>query len=85
MSWPIHAAHSVRSAQKRGIEPAASLERPSWNGSPLENIYPWGTIRSATPEANRATADELSASEQAEVRTRAWQYLDVFDYKDFLR
>jgi len=67
-----------------GIESAGSLELPSWNGTALENIYPWGTIRSATPESNRATANELSDGEQAEVRMRAWQYLDVFDYESFL-
>jgi len=63
---------------------AESLREPSWNGTQLAEVYPWGTIRSATPEANLATARELSAAEQDEVRLRAWQYLDVFGYADFL-
>ncbi|MFM9107956.1 MAG: sulfotransferase [Chloroflexota bacterium] len=67
-----------------GIEVADSLSRPSWNGTELAEVYPWGTIRSATPAANRATAEELSARDRAEVRQRAWQYLDVFDYRSFL-
>jgi hypothetical protein len=67
-----------------GIEVAAALEQPSWNGAPMEEIYPWGTIRTPTPDANRATAEELSPAEREEVRTRAWQYLDVFGYADFL-
>jgi len=61
-----------------------SLLRPSWNGAPLDQVYPWGTIRTPTPEANLATARELSAEEQDEVGRRAWQYLDVFGYADFL-
>jgi hypothetical protein len=67
-----------------GLEPAESLRTPSWNGTPLQEVYPWGTIRKATPEQNLATARELSEDEQAEVRAYAWQYLDTFDYKSFL-
>ncbi|MGI9253790.1 MAG: sulfotransferase [Thermomicrobiales bacterium] len=67
-----------------GIEITDTLSYPSWNGTALEQVYPWGTIRSATPEANRATAEELSHADRAEVRQRAWQYLDVFDYRSFL-
>jgi hypothetical protein len=67
-----------------GLDAAAELATPSWNGAPLEQIYPWGTIRTATPAANRATAAELSAEEQAAIRDYTWQYLDVFDYRNFL-
>ena len=70
--------------KKLGLEAAESLRTPTWNGNKLEEIYPWGTIRTATPEANRATAAELSAKEQDEIRMRTWQYLDAFDYKNFL-
>jgi hypothetical protein len=40
---------------------------PSWNGRELGEVYPWGTIRTPTPEANAATMRELSAQEAAEV------------------
>ncbi len=70
--------------QKLGLEPAATLRTASWNGTPLAEIYPWGTIRTATPEANRATAAELSEQERAEVRARAWRYLEAFDYTSFV-
>jgi hypothetical protein len=63
---------------------ADSLEQPSWNGRALDEVYPWGTIRAATPEANLATAEELSEDEQADVAQRAWQYLDTFGYREFL-
>lgn len=66
-----------------GLEDDPALATPSWNGTPLQEIYPWGTIRQATPEANRATAAELGAETRAEIARMTWQYLDVFDYRDF--
>jgi hypothetical protein len=67
-----------------GIQPSDSLRTPTWNGNQLEQIYPWGTIRTPTPEANRATALELSTAEREEIRERTWQYLDHFDYQSFV-
>lgn len=68
-----------------GIEPGSSaLQRPSWNGSGIEQVYPWGTIRTATTEANRATADELSDSDKDEIRRLAGPWLDLLGYSDFL-
>jgi hypothetical protein len=70
--------------EKMGLERADSLRKPTWNGNELEEVYPWGTIRTATPAANKATAEQLSASERDEVRAYAWQYLETFDYKSFV-
>jgi hypothetical protein len=70
--------------EKLGLRGDDALANPTWNGKQLEQVYPWGTIRSATPEANLATANELSDEEKREIRQRAWQYLEVFDYEDFL-
>ncbi len=67
-----------------GLDTAASLLKPTWNGNELENVYPWGTIRQATPEANRRTAEELSSRERDEVRAHTWQYLEAFDYAGFV-
>jgi hypothetical protein len=67
-----------------GVKPAESLKTPTWNGNPLAEIYPWGTIRKATPAANKATALELSPQEREQVRQYTWQYLDTFDYRNFL-
>src|SRR5262249_25260427 len=47
-----------------GLERSGSLERVTWNGSVLEQVYPWGTIRTPTPEANYGTALELSERER---------------------
>jgi hypothetical protein len=69
--------------QRLGLEPDDALATPSWNGAPLEEVYPWGTIRSATPEANERTAQELTADEQAEIVDRAGPYLEHVGYADF--
>ena len=66
------------------VEAGPSLEKPTFNGEPLEEVYPWGTIRSATPEANRATALELSREEREEVRLRASPYIEPFGYEGFV-
>ncbi|HMQ31710.1 MAG TPA: sulfotransferase [Chloroflexaceae bacterium] len=79
--------HSTLGAvcKKLGLEAANTLRTPTWNGAPLQEIYPWGTIRKATPEANRATAAELSPDEREAIRIHTWQYLDVFDYRGFVQ
>jgi hypothetical protein len=70
--------------ERLGLSVADTLATPSWNGRPLEQVYPWGTIRSATPEANLATANELTEAEQEEVRDRAHDYLEPLGYESFL-
>jgi hypothetical protein len=70
--------------EKLELEKADSLKKVSWNGTELKEVYPWGTIRTATPAANKATAEELSIKEREEIRARTWQYLDVLDYKNFI-
>jgi Sulfotransferase family len=67
-----------------GLEAPTTLDSPSWNGAPLPEVYPWGTIRRPTPEANRATADELSDVIRAEIRQRAAPFLEAFEYDRFL-
>jgi len=67
-----------------GLEVTDSLKTPTYNAIPLAEIYPWGTIRKATPQANHATAKELSIQERDEIRAHAWQYLEAFDYKSFI-
>jgi len=69
---------------KLGIGPDEALKWPSWNGKRLQEVYPWGTVRTPTPEANRATADELSDAEKEEIRQRTQPFLDLFGYASFL-
>jgi hypothetical protein len=69
--------------QSIGLESSPTLARPSWNGTPLTTVHPWGTIRIPTSEANQATARELSGGEREEVRLRAGPFLEAFGYEDF--
>ena len=64
-----------------GLEAAETLARPSWNGMPLQDVYPWGTIRQATPEANRAAADSLTDVEREAIRLWAAPYLEALGYR----
>jgi hypothetical protein len=68
---------------KLGLDPSPTLAAPSWNGRRLDQVYPWGTIRTPTGEANRVTAEELSPHEIAEVAARAKPYLDLLGYDAF--
>ncbi len=68
---------------RMGAAGSKTLGQPSWNGTALANVYPWGTIKVPTPEANRTTAAELTAEERSLVGTHAGHYLDAFDYKTF--
>jgi hypothetical protein len=67
--------------ERLGLESSPTLGSPSWNGMPLPEVYPWGTIRTPTPDANEAAKASLSDAERAEIGARAWQYLDTFDYR----
>jgi hypothetical protein len=68
---------------KLGLETADSLAQPSWNGQPLTEVYPWGTIRVPTPDANLATARLLTPAQSDEIRARTREFLDAFDYTSF--
>lgn len=67
-------------SSKLGISFSPTMLYPSWNGVKLEQVYPWGTIRIPTPEANKATMDELSAQEKAEIRSTSILMLRQLGY-----
>jgi len=69
---------------KMGLEKSDSLKTPTWNRKALAEVYPWGTIRKATPEANLASARELSKGEAEEIRLFAEPYLGALRYKEFI-
>lgn len=68
-----------------GLTSDPALEAPSWNGQRLEEVYPWGTIRLATPEQNLATARELSEPEQSEIAARSAPFAEILGYEGFLQ
>jgi hypothetical protein len=69
--------------EKVGLKSSPSLKTPTWNGQPLTTVYPWGTIRTPTVEANRKTAEELTQAERDEVTRRAGPWLKVLGYDGF--
>ena len=82
MESPVDALEPVLGAL--GLEPDDALDAPSWNGTPLDEVYPWGTIRTPTTAANRATADELTDEERDRIAEHASHYLGEFGYEAFL-
>jgi hypothetical protein len=73
-----------RVCEAMGLRRDESLRTPTWNGTALPEVSPWGTIRQPTPAANDATARELSANERERVRMWAQPYLDRFGYTNLL-
>jgi Sulfotransferase family len=73
-----------RICKNMGLDVVDTLGKVTWNGVEMQEVYPWGTIRTPTPEANLATARELTSSQIEEIRQRARPFLESFDYKNFL-
>jgi hypothetical protein len=55
--------------KKLGLSSSPNVLYPSWNGVKMESVFPWGTIRTPTTEANIATMKELNKQETAEMRS----------------
>ena len=70
--------------EKLGLGSSDTLEKVTWNGQELKEVYPWGTIRTPTTQANLETARELSPAQVDEIRVRARPYLETFDYQSFI-
>ncbi|MDQ6918147.1 MAG: sulfotransferase [Candidatus Dormibacteraeota bacterium] len=66
-----------------GVGVGPSLAQPSWNGTPLKEVYPWGTIRTPTRAANLATAKELDREQTDAIRRRTGHLLERFGYESF--
>jgi hypothetical protein len=67
---------------KMGLVGSETLQHPSWNGARLDQVYPWGTIRIPTPDANIATMNELTAEEKADIRISSLVMLRQFGYEN---
>jgi hypothetical protein len=66
-----------------GLSWSDACLRPSWNGAPLAEVYPWGTIRVPTPEANRATMNQLAEDEKAQIRSLSIVMQRALGYENF--
>jgi sulfotransferase family protein len=67
-----------------GLDHSDTLGEVSWNGEVLDEVYPWGMIRTPTLEANRVTARELNSGQIEAIRARTEPYLAAFDYTGFV-
>ncbi|HTA60976.1 MAG TPA: sulfotransferase [Bacteroidia bacterium] len=74
-----------KALKKVGISSSKTLDYPSWHGEELKEVYPWGTVRIPTEEANLKTAKELSKEEIKEIYLRTKNYIDIFKLNDFYK
>jgi hypothetical protein len=62
-----------------GVDPH-SPDGPSWNRQSMATVHPWGTVRVASSEANRATAAELDGAEVAEITRLTSPFASLHGY-----
>ena len=67
-----------------GLEFSEKCMVPSFNGVELKQVKPWGTIRTATPEENVATANELNADQKRQIREITAVTHRIMGYDQFL-
>jgi len=70
--------------KRLGLPMSPECLHPSFNGVKLEEVYPWGTIRIPTPEANMATANELSEQQKRDMKNETLVMLRLLGYENFL-
>ena len=66
-----------------GISYSDTCLYPSWNGTRLQEVYPWGTIRIPTPEANVATMNLLSDEEKGQIQSLSIVMQRLLGYENF--
>jgi hypothetical protein len=71
-------------AGQLGIGWSDSLLEPSWNGTKLNQVYPWGTIRTPTTESNIATMNELNAGQKSRIKGITQVMLPHFGYESLV-
>ena len=67
-----------------GLPMADECLHPSFNAVKLEQVYPWGTIRVPTPEANLATARELTAEQRRDLEAETIVMQRLLGYETFV-
>lgn len=68
-----------------GLEPFAATPAPSFNRVPLPNgqVFPWGTIKTPTTEANIATAKELTYKQIEQIHVECGPMIKEWGYEEF--
>lgn len=65
---------------KLGLPRSDKVLYPSFNGVKMEQVYPWGTVRFLTTEANVATANELSQDQSERIAVECGVMLHQLGY-----
>ncbi len=68
-----------------GLPPSSQCMFPSFNRQKLEQVYPWGTIKTPTTEANIVTANELTAAQKRQLQTECRVMLEQCGYGTFYK
>lgn len=68
--------------QKLNISFSETMLYPSWNGKPLENVYPWGIINEPTKQENQDRIEELSDEEKAKIKNLSAVMLKELGYEN---
>jgi hypothetical protein len=76
-------ATMTRLCGRLGIGFSETCLYPSWNGARLEEVYPWGTIRIPTPEANVATMNLLGDEEKTKIKSLSLVMQRLLGYENF--
>jgi hypothetical protein len=76
-------AAMTRLCGQLGITYSDTCLYPSWNAKKLEEVFPWGTIRMPTPEANVATMNLLGNDEKAKVKSLSIVMQKLLGYEHF--
>jgi Sulfotransferase family len=76
-------ATMTKLCERLGISFSETCLYPSWNGQPMDQVYPWGTVRTPTTEANLATMNELTADEKARIKALSIVMLRGLGYENF--
>jgi hypothetical protein len=74
-----------RLLQNLGLPASDQCSFASFNRHKLEQVYPWGTIKTPTPEANIATANELNGQQKRQIQTECHVMLDLCGYSTFYK
>jgi hypothetical protein len=72
-----------RALEQLGLPMSDHCLAPSFNRKRLEQVYPWGTIRTPTPQANVATANALTREQKERLLVEASVMISAMGYEEF--
>jgi hypothetical protein len=66
--------------KKIGIPFSETFLYPSWNGTRLDEAYPWGTIKKPTQQGDETIRQKLTETEYAEIKSLSHVMLKLLGY-----